>query len=544
MTTLKARISALQSIRNKYGKEPAAKKAQLLLSIDPKQLGGKHALRSFYDSLLFLLAYPDNKKIETLAKHSLLSLQEHITANEKVRRGIYNSGITGSSLCAAFGFEMVKWMRKRYPEQVRLRSFEAADAQIQAILSVVMSKTESEIMQDANAEWKGWLKRWKAKGEELLDQLIAIFDSTNIRPEVKDELWNAIGANIEIDLPKHCRLPDRLIMPYYHRSLNRHNVKQQPVQRPVRVQLSGPEAEQVIDSSRMILVRHLREIDPVSFTDARLVDYYHLGRGLSIALTGMVPERRHPVDSYMGYVVFKNGLPVGYAASWILFNSARIGLNIFPSYRGGESQYIFRQALQLHQQVYDLKRFSVDPYQLGKDNSDGIHSGVFWIYYHAGFRPILKPLKELAAAEAKKISTITGYRTSSSTLEKLAAGRLELVMDKRAVSFDATDLSVAWMEILQKKYNNDRRVIKETDIKRMAAILKIKDHREPKMNFVLQNWALFLLANDATLKKDRALRQTLAKIFQLKANGSEADYIRELQQATGLRKLVEGLLTL
>ncbi len=56
---------------------------------------------------------------------------------------------------------------------------------------------------------------------------------------------------------------------------------------------------------------------------------------------GMVPERRHPIDSYMGYIVFKNGLPVAYAVSWILFNSARIGLNVFYNYRGGEAKYIF-----------------------------------------------------------------------------------------------------------------------------------------------------------------------------------------------------------
>jgi hypothetical protein len=75
----------------------------------------------------------------------------------------------------------------------------------------------------------------------------------------------------------------------------------------------------------------------------------------------MVPERRHPIDSYIGYIVFKNGLPVAYAGSWILFDSGRIGLNVFPSYRGGESQYIFEQVLKLHQKVYRLRRFSVDP---------------------------------------------------------------------------------------------------------------------------------------------------------------------------------------
>src|SRR4030095_10754884 len=124
----------------------------------------------------------------------------------------------------------------------------------------------------------------------------------------------------------------------------------------------------IIECGRMILVRHLREIDPISFTAAPFVDYYQLPRGLSIALTGMIPERRHPIDSYMGYLVFKNGLPVAYAASWILFDSGRIGLNVLPSYRGGESQYIFEQVLKLHSKVYRVRRFSVYHSQLVKDN--------------------------------------------------------------------------------------------------------------------------------------------------------------------------------
>jgi hypothetical protein len=167
----------------------------------------------------------------------------------------------------------------------------------------------------------------------------------------------------------------------------------------------------------MILVRHLREIDPITFTSGELISYYRLPRGLSIALMEMVPARRHPIDSYMGYTVFKNGLAVAYAGSWVLFDSARIGLNIFPAYRGGESQFILEQILKIHQRVYRLKRFSIDPYQIGKDNWDGIRSGAFWIYYRAGFRPVREEQKKIAEDQAKKIRSVKGYRTPAAVLK-------------------------------------------------------------------------------------------------------------------------------
>ena len=405
-----------------------------------------------------------------------------------------------------------------------------------------MPKTESEIFQDANAEWKGWLKQTRKKDEALLDQLIAIFDSTIIRPEVKDELWNTIGINTEINFPDHCCLPDNLIIPYYHRSLIRHYKKQQPFVKPVKVKLTETDAEQIIDCSRMILVRHLREIDPISFTAAKLISYYHLPRGISIALMSMVAERRHPIDSYLGYVVFKNGLPIAYAGSWILFNSSRIGLNVFPAYRGGESQYIFQQVLQLHAKVYNLKRFTVDPYQIGKENSDGIHSGAFWIYYHAGFRPIKKLQQGLATTEALKIRSNKTYRSPAAILKILANSRQELVLQKNAVSFDATDLSRAYAAILTKKYKGNRSLAEKDAVKKLANKLLIKNYQEPNINFILKNWAVLVLSNEKELRFNKQLKQTLKKLFVLKATGNEEDYISELQRSVVMRNFIEGLI--
>ena len=547
MNELNALIVQLNSIRNQFGKKFAAKKMQLLHAINNQQKkyfsarpAGKKVLQSYYNTLLFIIAYPDNKTIYKTANQYLQQLQLYIHANENLQYNLYNTGITGSSVCAAFSFEMVKWLRITRAQEIKLSSFEMPERQIQSILSAVMPKTASEILQDANAEWRGWLGQSITKDKDLLDQLIAVFDSTDIRPEVKDELWNAIGINVEINFADHCFLPGNLVTPYFHRSLIRKNItQQQPDLKPIKIKLTETEAEQIIDCSRMILVRHLREIDPISFTAANLVSYYQLPRGYSVALMGMVPARRHPIDSYLGYCVFKNGLPVGYAGSWILFNSGRIGLNIFPAYRGGESQYLFQQVLELHRHVYSLKRFTVDPYQLGKENSDGIHSGAFWVYYHAGFRPLLKSQQELAASEALKIKTTPGYRSSPGILTQLAACRMEWVLQKNAVNFDATDLSLVWAAIVAKKFNNNLFQAQKNAAEKTASILKIKNFHEEKINFVLKNWSLLLLADEKEWGSNHLLKTQLKKLVILKAAGSEEVYINELQHAGELRKYLE-----
>ncbi len=538
-----AHIAQLYSIRNHYGNEAAGEKIRMLNDISNQHLKRKKAVQQYHDCLLFLIAYPDSKTIYYTAIQSLQQLHLHIQSNEKLKNSLYNSGITHSTICAAFSFEIVKWLRKINHAEIKLYSFNASDGQIQSILSVVMPKVESEILQDANAEWRGWLQRSMKNGEDLLDMLIDVFDSSDIRPEVKDELWNVIGINVEINFSSHCNIPGHLIKPFYHRSLiGKHPKQHLPVIKPMRIQLNKEEAEQVIECSRKVLIGHLREIDPITFTAAGLIAYYQLPRGISIALMEMVPERRHPIDSYMGYMVYKNGQPIAYAGSWILFNSGRIGLNVFPAYRGGESQYIFQQILQLHQQVYNLKRFSVDPYQIGKENTDGIYSGAFWVYHHAGFRPISKAQQEIAEAEALKIKNTPGYRSPKNILKILADSRLQLVYHKSAVQFDATDLSIAWSVILEKKYNNNRRRLNDNSIKKLASLLQVKNYQEEKIRFILQNWHMLLVANEKELRGNKSLQKTLMKLFMLKATGSEEKYIKEMQKSGPLRKFIEYLL--
>ena len=536
-------VSQLFSIRNRYGNGFSSQKLYLLKAISNEKLASKKDVELFHSTLLFLIAYPDGQAVYNQSSILLQQLHLYIRSHKKLRDGLYNSGITNTQLCAAYSFEMVKWMRTNYKKNIRIRSFEAAEAQIQAILSVVMPKVESEIMQDGNASWRSWLKRFSKKEEDLLDRLIAIFDETDIRPEVKDELWNAIGINIEIDFTVHDSLPDQLFTPYYHRSLVKKK-KSPPIKgiNPPKVHLDKEASEKIIECSRMILVKHLREIDPITFTSAELISYYHLPRGLSIALMGMVPARRHPIDSYMGYTVFKNGLPVAYAASWVFFDSARIGLNIFPAYRGGESQYIFEQVLKIHKGVYRLKRFSTDPYQIGKDNSDGIHSGAFWIYYRAGFRPLCEEQNNIAKKEAKKIKSVKQYRTPSPVLKKLAESRLELILEKKAVQFDVTDLSRAYAAILKAHCNNKRNPAEGVAAKKLAAILQLKNYREPTLQYVLKNWSILLLNDEKQLRSNSGLKRILKKLFELKAGGSEEEYIYGLQRSVALKKMMERVL--
>lgn len=530
-------IKTLFSIRNKYEKKFTDQKVDCLQSIIINKLRSKNAVLLYNDVLLFLIAFPDNKNIYRLAQEKINELEKHIKGNGSLQYSLYNSGIRNSSLCAAFSFEIVKWLSSNFTANIRLNSFEAPDEQIRSILTAVMPKIETEKMQESKTAWKEWILRGLQKEQELLDGFIAIFDNSDLRPEVKDELWNTIGINTEIDCFLEPFLSEKFATPFYHRSLRKSSSSNNSFI-PKRVLLEAREAKQIIDLSRMVLIGQLREIDPISFTYPNGVSYYSLERGYGIALFSMMPERQVPNDSYMGYTVFKNGLPIAYAGSWIMFDSSRIGLNVFPAYRGGESQYIFQLVLQVHAAVYKLKRFTVDTYQIGKDNYDGIRSGAFWVYHHAGFRPINKEQKELAAAEAGKIKNTPGYRSPLSVLKKFAESRMELRLNKSAFNFDAVDLSDIYAAILKKQFSNDRYLAKKGAVKKLAGLLQIKNN-SPAMNYILENWALVLLYKEKELRKNNELKKELKRLFLLKATGKEEVYIANMQKAKEFKKILE-----
>lgn len=540
MNQLAEKILKLGAIRNQFGLKPLSLKREFLNSLPIEKISHAKWLTEYYHHLQFIAAYPDNREIRLLALQYLEEITRKLEGNETLQYKLFNSGLTGTSVCAAFGFELTKWLRASYRKDVSLASIDADEGQISAILSVVMPKIESEILQDCNDNWKNWLKKQTPKGKDLLDTLLALFEQTDIRPEVKDELWNALTVNVTVRLSRPAALSSGLFQPFYHRSLIRKApLKEHRHEKPEKVNLTTAQAEEIIACSRKILIRHIREIDPVTFTQPELVSYYRLSRGLTIALLGMAHERRHPIDNYMGYVAFKNGLPVAYAGSWLLFDSGRIGLNIFPTYRGGESQYIFGQILELHRQVYNLNRFSVDPYQIGKDNSDGIKSGAFWTYYAMGFEPLKPEQRELARKENEKRSTVKGYRSSPSVLRKLAESRMELVLKGKPVRFDANDLSTAYASVIKTRYAGNRKAAEEYACHRLIKLLLLESaYRNSNLFFVVKNWSVLLMANEKLVRADKALQQQLKKMFLLKANGSEEGYLQQIRASKQLKSLL------
>jgi hypothetical protein len=195
---------------------------------------------------------------------------------------------------------------------------------------------------------------------------------------------------------------------------------------PARRRLSPALRSQVVDAGRAMLAAMGRETDAIALAYPDGVAWHDLDRGIAVALYTMEPERRGPLDSHIGMMLFKNAIPVGYGGGWPFLGTCRIGVNVFAPFRGGESALLFGEVLRVYRQRFGVKRFVVEPSQFGGTNKEGLQSGAFWFYYRLGFRPIEPKAARLAADEWSRMQSEPRYRTPIPTLRRCGVSDMEL----------------------------------------------------------------------------------------------------------------------
>jgi hypothetical protein len=138
----------------------------------------------------------------------------------------------------------------------------------------------------------------------------------------------------------------------------------------------------------------------------------------------VVPERRAVVPATYGSLTLRNGVPIAYLQADLAGRSAALSYHAFATFRGGEAAYSVARMLTMLHHVLGATSFTLDPYQLGKGNDDGIASGAWWFYYKLGFRPRAAAVKRVMREELARIAANPRHRSSPATLRKLAEGHL------------------------------------------------------------------------------------------------------------------------
>lgn len=426
-------LARLVELKLTYGPASAALKVPLLAALERGRVRTAEEVRQLHEILCFLHAYPDDTNVFARVQRMLRAFDARSDLRRH-RRALTDSGIAGTDIVHPFLGSTARWLAARWGERLTIEWREAGNGKVlEERLPHFALWAERPVFDEPPLPPRPWLDR--IRGAET-DAAFVIRRSAALRLDelVRDHCYEELGLTLR--LAAGPGTPNRT-----RARVRRHAVLTQPgplrrgrpdlaaeISRPPRgvSPIAIRAARSLIDLAREAMITRSRDLYCFAAAEPRDVRVVDCGDGLEFACFGVVPDQRLLLDAVYGFLTLRNGVPIGYALAGTLWRSAEVAYNIFETYRGTEAAWIYGRLLAALRTLFGVDAFTIDPFQLGHGNAEGLESGAWWFYYKLGFRPHDPAVAALARAEARKVRRRPGYRTNLATLKKLVRANLFL----------------------------------------------------------------------------------------------------------------------
>src|SRR6185436_16342238 len=387
------------------------------------------------------------------------------------------SGIAGGSVTSNFSYAIVRWLVAKYPAQLSIDWdwFEEED-RFGATMPRFLPLLEDDAMVEAHVPFREWLDAARGRTRELT-WLIRQFESLPLPDRRKAELYDALKLHVT------WRFGARASRTLMRQSTRRTFFHDKPLIQRREISLSGElsspvipiqrlsrrEGERILNLARETSAVRYRELHGFTYGDPGRVLKAELGRGTEVFVTGVPPDNRLPLRAYHAALVFKNGVPAAYFEGLSICERMESGFNLYYTFRDGETAWLYARILRLMRQLLGVTVFSIDPYQVGHENEEGIESGAFWFYRKLGFRPVKPELMKLTEREEAKVAKNPGYRTSAATLRKLAAGHMLFELSPAQAAgcwdqFEVRNIGLAVQRRMAREYEGKAEAIRNHSV--------------------------------------------------------------------------------
>jgi hypothetical protein len=541
-------LARLETCRTK--RPDSGETARLLRTLERRRIGDPENLIRFHEATLFLRAYPHDRATLDAAERILSRFGERVAALTRSGANLAAldepevAGIAGTQISTDYSFDVVRWLARRFPGQIRLDwGSDGREDRLRALFPRFLPLLEEEALEDANVPYLEWLRAAQPDPTRDLRWLIARLERLPLSEADRSERYEALRLPIVWSLGTGRVTRTRMRWPsaevFFHRKplLARRDVSLREAlaspKLPVR-RLTGREGRRLIDLAREATAVRYREYYGFTYADPATVRAVRIGRGVEIFLFGLSSGRRLPLRAGSAAVVVKNGVPVGYVEGLALFERIEVGFNIYYAFRDGESAWIFSRVLRILNQILGVTSFSIDPWQLGHENPEAIESGAFWFYRKLGFRPARSESARLLEREERKIAGTPAYRSPARVLRRLVTGNLlyEMRPSRDWDRFHVRNIGLAVQRRMRTHYRGDPDEARRRAVSRVARLLSIRLPPGP----AFENLALVLDILPDLPRWTRAERADVAEIVHAKDGSEEVRYLRLLQSHTRLRK--------
>jgi hypothetical protein len=522
---------------------------------DLRQRKTARGVVGLHEALVRLHAYPpDGHTLEAVRK-----ALEGFRTRRDVRRlaaELADTGIAGTAIHYEFFWATARWLVARWPEQVRVdwESYRGGD-RLTDFLDALLPFTETVGLDDLVMAPEDWLEQLKNPAESDAAFLIQRVAASPTPEGWKEKLFEAL--NVPLVIESGATTPTRTTarwqnMPacYQTGPLDRarpdlrHAIPRPP--RRVR-NVSRRDGAALIDMAREAMVTRSRDLDVFINADPNDVRMVEDGDDLWFAAMGLRPEKRHVLETVQGFLILRSGVPLGYVLNTSLFGTSEVALNIFDSFRGGETGRIYGRVLAMLHHLFGSDVFVVPPYQLGHENAEGLESGAWWFYYKLGFRPVDAEVKRLVRRELARMKRRPGHRSSLDTLNELASENMYWYLDRpRSDVFGRVVLGRVGLVVsnyLGDRFGADRERGVEVCATEAAGLLGLDSLRgfRPGERLAWHRWAPLVLCLPGLDGWSREEKADLVDVIRAKGGKREVDYTRLFDWHASLRRAIVTL---
>jgi hypothetical protein len=563
-------LERLDELKRPHSARERARLERVLRQTARRRFTDAESLIRFHEITLYLRAYPQSASLLTDTEKILDSFAARVERLRATGAGDLTpfeqpdvSGIAGTSFSAVFGYDITRWLARTHPSRVSLLWDDEADhAHLNLVWPRFLPLFEEDAYVDAHVPFRVWLRAAKQKGESDLVWLIRQFERLPIDDRARAELFEPLKLWVrwELGTSKATRTLMRRRRAageiFYHDAplLARRDVslarELDASQRKLTVErLSRAEGERLLAMGRDTMAVRFRELHGFTHGDPQRVVRADAGRGLEIFMWGVRPARRLPLLAYHCGIFFKNGVPMGYHEGLSLFERVEIGLNLFYTFRDGESAWAYARLMRLYKQVLGVSTFSIDPYQLGgSGNEEGIESGAFWFYRKLGFRPVRAELAKRVAAEERKLAARKNYRTPPRLLRQLASGHVLFEAGDAGATPGAWDrfqvrrIGLAVNRRMAKEFDSDARAMRDASVNAVRRALGANGEKfNEAEERAFSNFALVVALIPDLARWTPEEKRAVLPIIRAKAGADELRYLRLLCRHARLRRAIIAL---
>lgn len=548
-------LRELERVRAEFDPSAAETKRARVAELARAELTSAGAVARLHECLCFLRAYPRDARELALVTRALARFARRRDL-ARFRGALESSGIAGTDTCFRFFQPTAAWLCARFPGALTIEwpEFDGDDA-LERWLPLLLAWGESAVLDGPARTHAQRLAALCGRGETDASVLVARVGALDASPDVQRAIYEEIDPVVR--LRASARTPSRTLAAHPVGAIafqtvplrrERPDLAREVLRPPRSIRALGPrESAALVRLTREAMVVRSRDLDAFMAADVRDVRWIDAGEGLAFACLGVAPRDRLLLESVYGFLTLKNGVPIGYVLASALFGSCQVAYNVFEAWRGGEAAWVYARVLAMLRALFGCDSFTVDPYQLGHENEEGLGSGAWWFYQKLGFRPDDRATLARMRGELARIRRNPRFRSSRATLEKLVAEPVFWSLGPRRADvigrFPLHAAGAAISRALAARGGGDR-VSAERACERDAELLlgvRARSRWSAGERRAWTRWAPLVVALPGVERWSTAQKRALVAVVRAKGGRRETDFVRRFDAHVPLRRALCAL---